>query len=44
MFDLPQLDLKDKVSPDEWKIRLDLAACYRLVEDLGWGDLIYTHV
>lgn len=44
MFDLPLLDLKEKVSPDEWKIRLDLAACYRLVEDLGWGDLIYTHI
>ncbi|WP_286237132.1 class II aldolase/adducin family protein [Neptuniibacter halophilus] len=44
MFELPQLDLKDKVSAEEWQARLDLAACYRLAEDLGWGDLIYTHI
>ncbi len=44
MFDLPQLDLKGKVSPEEWQARVDLAACYRLVENLGWGDLIYTHI
>lgn len=44
MLELPQLDLKNKVSPEEWQVRIDLAACYRLVEDLGWGDLIYTHI
>ncbi|WP_415885529.1 class II aldolase/adducin family protein [Neptuniibacter sp. QD37_6] len=44
MLELPQLDLKNKVSPEEWQVRVDLAACYRLVEDLGWGDLIYTHI
>lgn len=44
MFELPQLDLKNKVSAEEWQARVDLAACYRLVEDMGWGDLIYTHI
>lgn len=44
MLELPQLDLKNKVSPDEWSTRVDLAACYRLVEQHGWGDLIYTHI
>ncbi|WP_420600807.1 class II aldolase/adducin family protein [Neptuniibacter sp.] len=44
MFELPKLDLKNNVSSEEWKIRVDLAACYRLVEDQGWGDLIYTHI
>lgn len=44
MFELPQLNLKDKVSAEEWQTRIDLAACYRLVENLGWGDLIYTHI
>ncbi|WP_415904284.1 class II aldolase/adducin family protein [Neptuniibacter sp. QD48_55] len=44
MLELPQLNLKNKVSPEEWQVRVDLAACYRLVEDLGWGDLIYTHI
>lgn len=36
--------LKDKVSPEEWKIRLDLAAAYRLVAYFGWDDLIFTHL
>ena len=44
MFDLPQLDLKNKVSAQEWQLRVDLAACYRLVEHFRWGDLIYTHL
>ena len=44
MFELPKLDLKDKVSEQEWQLRVDLAACYRLVEHMRWGDLIYTHM
>lgn len=44
MFDLPEISLKGKVSEPEWQLRLDLAACYRLVADLGWDDLIYTHL
>jgi len=36
--------LKGKVSDEEWQLRVDLAACYRLVADLGWDDLIYTHI
>lgn len=44
MFELPPLSLKNKVSEEEWRIRVDLAACYRLVADMGWGDLIYTHI
>src|SRR5262249_47014765 len=27
----------------EWEQRVNLAACYRLVEHFGWTDLIYTH-
>lgn len=44
MFDLPKLDLQNKVSPEEWQLRIDLAACYRLVAHHGWDDLIYTHI
>ena len=44
MFELPKLNLKDKVSEQEWQLRVDLAACYRLVEHMRWGDLIYTHM
>src|SRR3954452_1213994 len=36
--------LKGKVSEEEWKIRVDLAAAYRLVAHYGWDDLIFTHL
>jgi ribulose-5-phosphate 4-epimerase/fuculose-1-phosphate aldolase len=40
--DIPPM--KDKVSAQEWKIRVDLAAAYRLVAHYGWDDLIFTHL
>ena len=36
--------LKDKVSAEEWQLRVDLAACYRLIAAYGWSDLVFTHV
>ena len=36
--------LEGKVSEAEWKIRVDLAAAYRLVAYYGWDDLIFTHL
>jgi ribulose-5-phosphate 4-epimerase/fuculose-1-phosphate aldolase len=36
--------LQGKVSEEEWKIRVDLAAAYRLVAYYGWDDLIFTHL
>ena len=36
--------MQDKVSPEEWKVRVDLAAAYRLVAYYGWDDLIFTHL
>ncbi len=36
--------LKDKVSEEEWQLRRELAACYRLVAAHGWDDLIFTHI
>ncbi len=36
--------LKHVVSEDEWKLRVNLAACYRLVAMYGWSDLIFTHI
>jgi ribulose-5-phosphate 4-epimerase/fuculose-1-phosphate aldolase len=36
--------LKDQVSAEEWAMRVDLAACYRLVEMFGWSDLLGTHI
>ena len=31
-------------SAEEWRLRIDLAACYRLVAMFGWDDLIFTHI
>jgi ribulose-5-phosphate 4-epimerase/fuculose-1-phosphate aldolase len=36
--------LQDKVSPEEWEVRVDLAAAYRLVAAFGWDDLVFTHI
>lgn len=36
--------LREVVSADEWQLRCDLAACYRLVALYGWSDLVFTHV
>ncbi|REH37715.1 ribulose-5-phosphate 4-epimerase/fuculose-1-phosphate aldolase [Paraperlucidibaca baekdonensis] len=41
-MDVPSL--KTKVSPEEWQLRCDLAACYRLVAHYGWSDLVFTHI
>jgi ribulose-5-phosphate 4-epimerase/fuculose-1-phosphate aldolase len=36
--------VKSQVSPEEWQLRVDLAAAYRLVALYGWDDLIFTHI
>ena len=36
--------IQDQVSEAEWQARLDLAACYRLVEAYGMTDMIYNHI
>src|SRR5450631_1039121 len=41
---MTQVSLKDAVSAAEWALRVDLAACYRLVAVYGWTDLIFTHI
>ncbi len=40
----PVANVKDQVSAEEWQIRVDLAAAYRLVALYGWDDLIFTHL
>lgn len=32
------------VSPEEWQVRVDLAAFYRLAAQYEWTDLIYSHI
>ena len=36
--------VKGRVSDAEWQMRVDLAACYRLVAHYRMTDLIYTHI
>lgn len=31
-------------SDAEWQARLDLAACYRIFDHLGWSESIYNHI
>ncbi len=38
------LSVKAQVSEEEWEIRVNLAACYRLIAMHGWDDLIFTHI
>ena len=32
------------MAPEEWALRLELAACYRLFDALGWAESIYNHI
>jgi ribulose-5-phosphate 4-epimerase/fuculose-1-phosphate aldolase len=36
--------MQDQVSPEEWQLRVDLAALYRLTALYGWSDLVFTHI
>jgi ribulose-5-phosphate 4-epimerase/fuculose-1-phosphate aldolase len=36
--------LRDRVSAEEWQLRCDLAAAYRLTALYGWSDLVFTHI
>ena len=42
VLDIPSL--QGKVSEEEWAVRVDLAACYRLLVRYGWEDLTFTHI
>ncbi|WP_148864088.1 class II aldolase/adducin family protein [Marinobacter fonticola] len=35
---------QEKVTAEEWQLRVDLAAAYRLIALHGWDDLIFTHI
>jgi ribulose-5-phosphate 4-epimerase/fuculose-1-phosphate aldolase len=40
----PQVSIRSQVSEQEWQLRVDLAACYRLIALHGWDDLVFTHI
>ena len=33
-----------QIEPEEWALRLELAACYRLFAKLGWAEMIFNHI
>ncbi len=39
----PSKPVRDRVSKEEWQLRVDLAAAYQLAAQFRWTDLIYTH-
>jgi ribulose-5-phosphate 4-epimerase/fuculose-1-phosphate aldolase len=43
-YDQKARSIRDQVSEAEWGLRVDLAACYRLVARQGWDDLVFTHI
>lgn len=36
--------IQEQVSVEEWEVRQNLAALYRLVAMHGWDDLVFTHI
>ncbi len=36
--------IRSQVSDEEWQLRTDLAACYRIIAMYGWDDLVFTHI
>jgi len=41
---LPSQSMKGRVTPQEWKARVDLAACYRLVAHYQMSDMMANHI
>jgi ribulose-5-phosphate 4-epimerase/fuculose-1-phosphate aldolase len=42
--ELPQAARPADISAEEWALRLELAACYRLFAHLGWTEMIFNHI
>ena len=41
---IPLKEVREQVSAEEWQVRRDLAAAYRLVAHYGWDDMVFTHL
>jgi len=44
MAEAKALEVRARVSAEEWRLRVDLAAAYRLIALYRWDDLVFTHV
>ena len=42
--ELPQAARPADIGAEEWALRLELAACYRLFSHLGWTEMIFNHI
>ena len=40
----PATSTAQELNPDEWELRVQLAAAYRIFDHLGWCELIYGHI
>ena len=41
---LPTKGVRNRISDEEWQMRVDLAAAYRLFSVYRWDDLVFTHI
>jgi ribulose-5-phosphate 4-epimerase/fuculose-1-phosphate aldolase len=41
--EISRFNVRERVSKEEWQVRVDLAAAYQLASLFKWTDLIYTH-
>ncbi|HEX7435688.1 MAG TPA: class II aldolase/adducin family protein [Caldimonas sp.] len=42
--ELPRAARPADIAEEEWALRLELAACYRLFVHLGWTEMIFNHI
>jgi ribulose-5-phosphate 4-epimerase/fuculose-1-phosphate aldolase len=40
----PRASVSASFDPAEWALRVQLAGAYRVAHELGWSELIYTHI
>lgn len=41
---LPGRSVRDRVSPEEWAARVELACAYRIADHHGWTHMVYNHI
>lgn len=42
--DTPVASPSAEISDEEWSLRVQLAACYRIFDLMGWSELIFNHI
>ena len=44
MYELPARSMRERVSPEEWEARVELACAYRVAGHFGWYSQIFNHI